>query len=473
MEIKLYNTLGREKEIFKPIHKGKAGIYSCGPTVYRQASIGNFRSFVFADTLRRTLEFCGYEVKHVMNITDVGHLTDDGSDGDDKMEKSSAESGKTAMEIAEMYISLFEKDASRLNIKVPTKMPRATEHIQEQIKLVEDIEKAGFAYKISDGIYFDTSRVADYGKLSGQKLEEKEEGARVEKNLEKKNATDFALWKFSYPNGRDFNSEVDSQQSRRQMEWPSPWGVGFPGWHIECSAMSEVYLDVPFDIHTGGEDHIPVHHTNEIAQTQAARNCPLADYWMHNAFLMVDGGKMSKSLGNTYTLDDLQEKGFDPIAFRYFLLGAHYRKQQNFTWEALGASQNALNKLRSVFNGWDEAGEVEKSVLDLFTVKITDDLDFPGALSVVWNMVNEPSIESSEKAATLLKMDEVLGLRLKDVEKEELSIPEKVQDLIDERKVARENHNWEESDRLRDDIAGFGFIVQDGPQGQTLRRSIL
>ncbi len=457
MNIKLYNTLTRKKEDFKSIHSGKVGLYSCGPTVYQSASIGNFRAFVFSDLLRRMFEFNGYEVKHIMNITDVGHLTDDASDGQDKMEKSALENGMTAYEIAEKYTVKFLKDIERLNIEIPTKLPKATEHIEDQIKLIQDIEKAGFTYQTSDGIYFDTSKLSDYGKLGGQKLDEKEEGARVEKNPEKRNHTDFALWKFS------------PKDENRQMEWDSPWGIGFPGWHVECSAMSEAYLDVPFDVHTGGEDHIAIHHTNEIAQTQAARDVLQANYWMHNAFLMVDGGKMGKSLGNAYTLDDLEDHGFEPLVFRYFLLGAHYKKPQNFTWDALTASQNALNKLRNIIREWSDPGDIDRDIIDLFRSKINNDLDLAGALSVMWNMVYEEALESSIKSATLLKMDEVLGLKLKKYIAKSLEISKEVQILLKQRKEARANKDWDASDRLRDEILKRGFVIDDKSEGQVLR----
>ncbi|MCG2687276.1 cysteine--tRNA ligase [Candidatus Parcubacteria bacterium] len=456
MDIKLYNTLSRQKESFKPIIDGRVGIYTCGPTVYSRASIGNFRSYLFSDLLRRMFELNGFLVKQVINITDVGHLTSDASEGEDKLEKASKATGETAWDIAKKYTELFLQDMERLNILRPHELPRATDHIEGQIELVKVLDKKGFTYQTSDGIYFDTSRLADYGKLAGQKLEDKQEGARVEVNEEKKNPTDFALWKFS------------PKDAKRQMEWESPWGIGFPGWHIECSAMSEEYLGVPFDIHTGGIDHIPVHHTNEIAQTESAREKPLANVWMHNAFLLVDNGKMSKSLGNTYSLDDLQARGFDSIAYRYFFFGAHYRVQQNFTWEALEASQNALHKLQKIVKGLPKGADVNEEYKSRFMERINDDLDVPGALSVLWTMIKDDNVAPELKYATLIKFDEVLGLGFSNLELGDVEVPEEVHELLDLRAKARAEKNWELSDQIRDKILELGFEISDGQGGQTI-----
>lgn len=457
MPILLYNTLTRQKEEFKPIVDGQVGLYSCGPTVYDRASIGNFRSYIFSDVLRRVLELRGFKVKQVINITDVGHLTDDASEGEDKLEKASRKTGKTAWDISKEYTDLFIQDMGRLNILRPHELPRATDHIVQQIELIEKLEEKGFTYKTSDGIYFDTVKLSDYGKLTGQKLDEKQEGARVEINKEKRNSTDFALWKFS------------PQEEKRQMEWESPWGIGFPGWHIECSAMSEEYLGVPFDIHTGGIDHIPVHHTNEIAQTEAARGKPLVNIWMHNAFLLVDNGKMSKSLGNTYSLDDLEKKGFESLAYRYFFFGAHYRVQQNFTWEALEASQNALNKLRKIVLGLSKGDDISEKYESQFLDRINDDLDLPGALSVLWTMLKDEGIDSGSKYATLMKFDQVLGLGLEDIKSSKIEVSDEVHDLLELRLKAREEKNWELSDQIRDQILEHGFEVKDTADGQELQ----
>lgn len=455
----LTNTLSRKKEEFQPINSGKVGIYSCGPTVYQPASIGNFRAFVFADTLRRMFESSGYEVMQVMNITDVGHLVGDGDEGEDKLEKSAKKEGRTAWEIASYYTDMFLTDMDRLHIRRPSVMPRATAHIKEQIDMIVTLEEKGFAYKISDGIYFDTAKLPDYGKLSGQKLEDKEEGARVEVNAEKRNPSDFALWKFS------------PADEKRQMEWDSPWGVGFPGWHIECSAMSEKYLGVPFDVHTGGIDHIPVHHTNEIAQTEGARGHALANMWMHNEFLQVDGGKMSKSLGNTYTIDDLMAKGFDPLAFRYFCFGANYRMPMNFTWESLGAAASALQNIEDMVRSWELPGSADQISVDGFMERVRDDLDLPGALAVLWGVIRHAELDEATKGATLIAMDAVLGLGLDEMVGVPLAIPEELQILLDQRAEARMAKDWARSDVLRDEMLTHGFIVEDRNGSQTVRKA--
>ncbi|MBU0540699.1 cysteine--tRNA ligase [Patescibacteria group bacterium] len=451
--IRLWNTPSRKKEELKPLQAGKIGLYACGPTVYQRAHIGNFRAYIMEDVLRRVLEHDGFSVKHVMNITDVGHLTDDADEGEDKLEKASAETGSTAREIAEKFTKLFFEDSRRLQILAPTKAPKATEHIKEQIALIEELEKKGFTYNTSDGVYFDTSKFPDYGKFSGQPLEEKEAGARVAANPEKKNPTDFALWKFS-PVG-----------SKRQMEWPSPWGVGFPGWHIECSAMAEKYLGQPFDIHAGGVDHIPVHHENEIAQSVAAYGKPLADYWFHVEFLLVDGRKMSKSLGNIFTLDDLEKKGFDPLAVRYFFLGAHYRQKQNFTFDALQAAQNALTKLRVIVQDWEKPKTGCADLEAEFYAALDDDLNTPQALAVLWKMVDSDN-PTSAKAETLMAMDKILGLGLEKYVSKPVKIAKDIQELLVQREAARNEKDWVEADKLRDEIAKRGWSVEDTAEGQ-------
>ncbi len=456
MDIKLYNTLTRKKEVFTPITQGKAGIYACGPTVYWFAHIGNLRSFIFADVLRRTLVHCGLDVSFVMNITDVGHLTDDGSDGEDKMIVAMKREGKTAYEIAEFYEQGFMADIARLNILPADEYPRATGHIGEQIKMVAQLEKNGFTYTTSDGVYFDTSKLETYGALSGQSADEKQAGARV-KMGEKRSATDFALWKFS-PEG-----------AQRDMEWESPWGKGFPGWHIECSAMSVKYLQAPFDIHTGGVDHIAVHHENEIAQTQGALGTAQANWWMHGEFLTVDDGKMSKSLGNLFTVDDLIKKGYDPLSYRYLVLGAHYRTKLNFTFEALTGASNALNRLRETVRGWDtpEIGCAEFE--QRFNDALADDLNTPQALAVMWELVDS-DYPTSAKAATLLRFDEVLGLGLSAYVGVALEVPDTVLGLVAEREQARVQKDWERSDRLRDEVQKLGYSVEDTEQGSVIKK---
>ncbi len=452
--MKLYNTLTRQKEEFKPIHAGKVGLYACGPTVYWFAHIGNLRSFLFADVLRRTLELAGYDVNMVMNITDVGHLTDDADSGEDKMIVAMQREGKTAFEIADFYMDAFLKDVGRLNIKPAHTYPRATKHIQEQIDMVTQLEKNGFAYTTSDGVYFDTSKLESYGRLSGQSLDEKLAGARVDIG-EKKQATDFALWKFS-PEG-----------VKRDMEWESPWGVGFPGWHIECSAMSVKYLEAPFDIHTGGIDHISVHHENELAQTEGALGVDQANVWMHGEFLTVDGGKMGKSLGNLFTVDQLIEKGVDPIAFRYFVLGAHYRTQLNFTFEALEASGNALKRLRGLVRDWSSATDGGEEFDKRFDAALFDDLNTAQALAVMWDLVDS-DIASGAKAKSLLRMDSVFGFGLELYVGVALEIPEDVLALVKEREGVRVSKDWARSDELRDEILEKGYVVEDAADGSKL-----
>ncbi len=457
MKVLLYNTLTHKKEEFLPIKKGKVGIYTCGPTVYYFAHIGNFVSFVFADFLHRILEHAGYKVKHVMNITDVGHLTSDADEGEDKMILAMKREGKSAWDIAKFYTNAFLKDSNRLNIIRP-KIVKATDHIKEQIKLVKDLEAKGFTYKTSDGVYFDTSKLDSYGQLSGQKTEEKQAGARVELG-EKKHVTDFALWKFS------------PKREQRDMEWQAPWGKGFPGWHLECSAMSVKYLGIPFDIHTGGIDHIPVHHENELAQSEGAYEELQANVWMHNAFITVDGQKMSKSLGNIYTLDDIIEKGFDPLAYRYLLLNAHYRKGLNFTWEALEGAQNALDNLRDLARDMDKPSKVSSEYEERFHEAIFNDLEMPNALAVTWEMVNDSGLESSVKAATLLEFDRVFGLKLAEYVAKPLKVSKQVQKLLDERAEARANKDWARSDELREAIVELGYTVEDSSTGQRLREA--
>lgn len=457
MDIRLTNTLTRTTDVFTSLKPGAVGMYVCGPTVYSRAHIGNLRAFTFADVLRRMFEANGYAVTEVMNITDVGHLVGDGDEGEDKLQMSADKQGKTAWDIAAEYTDLFLKDMQAMNVLTPHVLPKATDHIAEQIAMIEEMERKGFTYTVADGVYFDTSKLPEYGRLSGQKSEEKEEGARIGVHGEKRNPSDFALWKFS-PEG-----------AKRHMEWESPWGVGFPGWHIECSAMSEKYLGVPFDVHTGGEDHVAVHHENEIAQTMAARGVLEANWWLHNAHLMVDGGKMSKSLGNGYTVEDICAKGIEPLAFRYFVLGAHYRKPMNFTWEAVGAAQTALNRLVDAAREWDTPLSVDAAAVERFMTRVNDDLDTAGALAVLWDVVHDENMASGVKAATVLAMDEVLGLALEDVVARPVRVTEEAQQLLDERVRVRMAKDWAKSDALRDQLAAMGYSVEDTADGQRVR----
>ncbi len=475
--LKLWNTESRTREAFGSITEDEVRMYSCGPTVYGRAHVGNLRGYVIWDVLKRLLQADGYNVIHAMNITDVGHLTDDADDGEDKMLKSAREQGKTAWDIAKEYEELFKLDAKNLNIVLPEPplLCRATEHIEDQIKLIKTLEEKGYTYKTSDGIYFDTAKFPEYGKLSGQPLDEKLSGARVEASSEKKNGTDFALWKFSYPNGinrEEYLSKFQVQDSRfpaRSMEWPSPWGLGFPGWHAECSAMSKKYLGQPFDIHTGGVDHIPVHHENEIAQSVCAYGVPLANFWLHNEFLTVDGQKMSKSLGNVYTLEDCKTHNIDPLALRYFYLGAHYRQKLNFTWDAVSASQNALNKLRQTVRGWDAPADVNLEYDDRFKAEIMDDINTASALGVLWEMVNDPNVPTSEKSATLIEWNQILGLGLNDYIAKQIEIPANVIAIANRRWEARSNKDWDTADSLRRELETLGWTMQDGEDGYKLQ----
>ncbi len=458
--IKFFNTMSRKVEEFKPIHEEWVGIYSCGPTVYYYAHIGNLRAYVFADVLKRTLEYNNFKVKHVMNITDVGHLTSDNDVGEDKLEKAKEKERKTAWEIARFYEKAFFEDTAKLNIIRPDITPRATEEIEDQIKLIQKIEQNGFAYIIEDGVYFDTSKLPDYGKLARLDIENLKAGARVEMVEGKKNPTDFALWKFS------------PKDKKRDMEWESPWGIGFPGWHIECSEMSTKYLGIPFDIHTGGVDHIPVHHTNEIAQAEAAYGKEPVNYWMHNEFLIMKDEKMSKSKGDIITLQKLIDKGYSPMDYRYLLLTAHYRKQLTFTWEALDNAKKTMKKLeRKVLEiKTEEKTQPNSKYKQKFLEAINSDLNTSEALAVMWQMLKDEEISNIEKYSTLLDFDKVLGLRLSEIKEEESSIPEEVKKLVEEREQARKEKNWSKADELRDKIKELGFRVVDTKEGAKIEK---
>ncbi|MBU0671012.1 MAG: cysteine--tRNA ligase [Patescibacteria group bacterium] len=459
--LKLYNTLSRKKKYFKEIKDMEVGLYTCGPTVYNFAHIGNLRTYIFEDILRRVLQYNGYKVNQVMNITDVGHLTSDADEGEDKMEKGAEREKKTVWEIAEYYTKVFFQDLEDLNIETPEETPKATDHITDQIELVQKLEEKDFTYKTSDGIYFDTSKLKDYGKLAKLDIAGLEEGARVEKNKEKKNLTDFALWKFS------------PKDSQRQMEWDSPWGKGFPGWHLECSAMSTKFLGQPFDIHTGGVDHVPVHHTNEIAQSEAALDKKMANYWLHGEFLLMKEAKMAKSEGDFVTLAVLMEKGYNPLAYRYFCLGAHYRSKLNFSWEALDGAQNALNKLYAAIYEYDDPTDVDTTYKEKFVALINNDLDMPGVLALVWELVKS-DLEESKKLATLFDFDRVLGLGLRNAfenaEEEKAEIPDEILTLAEQRQLARDEKNWKAADDLRDEILKQGYLIEDTKKGWELKK---
>jgi cysteinyl-tRNA synthetase len=458
MALKLYNTLTKKKEIFKPINDNIVKMYSCGPTVYWYQHIGNLRTYIFSDILKRVLEYNGYKVKQVMNITDVGHLTSDADTGEDKMEKAAAKEGKKAEDIANYYWKIFREDFKKLNIIEPDIWSKATEHIQDQIDLIKRLEKKGFTYKTSDGIYFDTSKLKDYGKLARLKKENIEAGKRIEMK-EKRNSTDFALWKFS------------GEKGKRQQEWNSPWGLGFPGWHIECSAMSMKYLGETFDIHTGGQDHIPVHHTNEIAQSEAATGKKFVNYWIHGAFLLFNKEKISKSKGGLYTISELEKKDFDALDYRYFCLSKYYRKPLDFSLENLEAAKNSLERLKNILSNLDKEKKVNKKNIEgakkQFLEIINDDLNMPKALSFLWDILRDSRLNDTEKYQLVLELDKVFGLKLG--EEEEIEVPKKIEELLEKRKKARKEKNWKKSDELRERIKKLGFIINDTEEGSKIR----
>lgn len=461
MDLKIYNTLSRSKEVFVPVRPGRVGIYTCGPTVYNYAHIGNLRTYIFMDILRRVFAFNGYKVKSVMNITDVGHLLSDADDGDDKMSMAAAEQKKTPEEIAEFYSAAFFRDIARLNVRRPDVTPKATEHIGDMIKIVQALLDKGYAYETDDGIYFDISKFPDYGKLSGANLEEQLAGARVDINTGKRHPADFALWKKAAPN--------------HIMKWPSPWGMGYPGWHIECTAMSNKYLGDVFDIHTGGIDHVPIHHENEIAQAEAWLGKKAVNYWMHSEFMLVDGGKMSKSLGNTYTVDDLAAKGYTPMEFRYMCLNVQYRQKLNFTWEAMAAAKTAYERLSALLYRHKTAPapenrpEIEK-YLGEFHEAINDDLNVPMAMGVLWKMLRLPAGKDVYDAT--LVMDKVFALDFDKVASPDhtAEAPPEIREMAEKRREVRRNKNWAESDRLRDEIAAKGYKVLDTADGYRLEK---
>lgn len=453
MKIYLENSLSRQKEEFKPVKKNKVGLYTCGPTVYNYPHIGNLSAYVIWDVLKRFLISQGYQVKHVMNLTDVGHLTSDADEGEDKMEAAKRRDKKTAWEVADYFIDVFKQNIKELNILEPSKFLRATDTIKEQIDFIKILEEKGYLYKTSDGIYFDTSKFPDYGKLANLAEVDQQEGARVAKNPEKKNSADFAVWKFS-PEG-----------SKRDMEWDSPWGKGFPGWHLECSVMSHKELGDTFDIHTGGVEHMTVHHPNEMAQSQAVTGKIQANYWLHNQHLRYEGGKMSKSAGIFIKLSDLEEKGYSPIAFRYFILQNNYRKPHNFSWDSLTAAQNALKNILREISFYSEKGKADKGMMEDFYEALADDLNTAKALSVLQKVI-ESKIEDDDKLATVLEMDKVLGFELEKLRQEAMKLPQEAEDLLNKRKVSRENKDWSVADQLRDKLKEIGVEVQDTPDGQ-------
>lgn len=461
MPVKFYNTLTREKEVFTPINPPHVGFYSCGPTVYNYAHIGNLRSYVFADILQKTLENAGYKVKRVMNITDIGHLTSDGDDGEDKMAKGLKREGKpftfeAMKEMAIFYKDRFMEDLMALNVKTPDIIPFASDHIKEDVDMIKKLLEKGYAYKTSDGIYFEISKFPDYFNLSGKKegLKEKTE-SRVKENIEKRNQADFVLWKFCDKNSLGYETKI---------------GKGFPGWHIECSAMSIKYLDEQFDIHTGGIDHIPVHHPNEIAQSESATGKkPFVRIWMHNEHVDVSGAKMAKSGENFFTLRTLIEKGINPIAYRFWLLMAHYRTKMNFNWDALEGAETALKRLYGLYlELGSDMGKIHQEYRNKFKEYMEDDLDTPRALSLLWDVIKDENMSSGDKKTTILDFDKVLGLGFENLKQEK--IPREINKLVQKREEARENKDFKKSDELRKEINSLGYEVKDTTTGQKISK---
>lgn len=469
-ELQLYNTLHRKKEKFVPIEPGKVKLYTCGLTVYNYAHIGNLRTYIFEDLLKRTLQYNNYDVLHVMNITDIGHLTSDADKGEDKMVLSAKKEHKSVWEIAEHYTQAFEKDLKNLNIDFPDYHVKATNEIPAMIELIKRIEDNGFTYKSRGNVYFDISKYKEYGKLAKLDLENLQAGARIEVDNAKKNPHDFVLW-FT-------KSKFDDQE----MKWDSPWGKGYPGWHIECAAISMKYLGDHFDIHCGGIDHIPVHHTNEIAQAEAATGEKWVNYWLHGEFLIFKHHKMSKSSGEFLTLDKLQEKGYSPLVYRYFCLGAHYRKKLTFSYESLDAARESMKRIRDKFisieENLDESfgdKEYSQKIKEEFISQINNDLNIPGALAVLWEVLKTNEIGDKEKFELILDFDKVLGLNLKDShavvenKKEKEVDTELVEKLLGEREEARQNKNWSRADEIRKKLDSLGVEVRDGDKGTEWR----
>ncbi len=466
MSLKLYNTFTRKKEEFKPIRKGEVGLYTCGLTVYNYAHIGNLRTYIFEDVLKRVLIYDGYKINHVMNITDIGHLTSDADTGEDKMVKEAKKEGKDVWEIAEHYTKAFEKDLKQLNIILPDQHVKATAHIQQMIDLIKRLEEKGFTYIADGNVYFDISKFPEYGKLARLDVKTLKPGARIEVDLAKKNPFDFVLW-FT-------KSKFDDQE----MKWDSPWGRGYPGWHIECSAISMCYLGESFDIHCGGIDHIPVHHTNEIAQSEAATGKKSVNYWLHAEFLIMNEEKMSKSKGDFLTLSKLEEMGYSPMVYRYFCLGAHYKQPLTFSDEAIETAKSAYNRLINIIidikknrdDSKPNTKYIEKVTLE-FGEKVNNDLNMPEALAVMWQMLRSNEIGDKEKYELILRFDRIFGLQLDKAEqileeeaRQKVDV-ELVEQLIKEREDARKSKDWAKSDEIRDKLSGMGVEVRDNAEG--------
>ncbi|MBI5208402.1 MAG: cysteine--tRNA ligase [Elusimicrobia bacterium] len=458
MPIFLYNTLTRRKEEFVPLKHPEVGLYTCGPTVYNFQHVGNYRTYVFEDLLKRSLTLAGFAVRHVMNITDVGHLTSQADEGEDKMEVGAAREGKSAWDIARFYTDAFLEDCKALNLRPPDVLCRATDHIPEQVGLIAKLEAKGLVYRTSDGLYYDTAKFPGYARLMGSEhVKGIEEGARVEANREKRAPTDFAVWKFS------------PKDKKRHMEWDSPWGTGFPGWHIECSAMAMKFLGETFDIHCGGVDHIPIHHTNEIAQAEGATGKPFVRWWMHAEFLLMNSAKMAKSAGGFVTVADLKAKGFDPLDYRYHCLTAHYRKQLDFTWESLEGAKTSRRRLKEASLELLKepakpcCAELERA----FKASLEDDLNAPAALASVWDCLRS-ALPSGSKRSFLERAETVLALGL--FKEETTALSPEAQRLLSERAKARSERDFALSDKLRAELDALGILVEDTKQGQKWRK---
>jgi len=460
MEITFTNTETRKKEVFKPIKPGEVGIYSCGPTVYWNQHIGNMYAYVQWDLLARSLRYLGYQTKWVMNITDVGHLTSDKDTGEDKLEKGAKKEGLSVWQIADKYIAQFKESMELLNIETPDVLPRATDHVEDIINLIKLMEERGFTYKTSTGLVFDTSKFSNYAKFANLNLEEQKAGSRVEIDPEKKNPWDFLLWITNRPN--------------HVMQWDSPWGKGFPGWHIECTAMSTKYLGKKFDIHTGGKEHIAVHHTNEMAQAYGAYGVEPANYWLHNEWVIFGGEKIAKSAGNAILVTDLEGKGYSPFAYRYLILNSHYRTGLNFTWESIAGAQTALIRLKNIISELKinhKRGSLENidDWEEKFKQALADDLGVPQALAILWEMVKS-ALNADDKLKLIESWDKVLGLNLLIVEKE-VEFPEEIKRLAEERLRAREAKDWQKSDQLREEISKSGYDVLDKENSYEIRKA--
>ncbi len=458
--MKLYNSITKSVEPFKPLEGNKVRMYSCGPTVYSFQHIGNLRTYTFSDLLKRSLQFAGYRIQHAMNVTDVGHLTDDADAGEDKIERAAKAEGKDAWAMTEVFKAKFFEDCAGLNILPPDIVCRATDHITEQIEMIKKMEEKGLTYRNEDGIYFDTTKFTPITDLSNMRIKASDEYSRVGTG-DKRSGYDFSLWKFS------------PKDAKRQMEWDSPWGVGFPGWHLECSAMSMKYLGESFDIHTGGIDHIPVHHTNEIIQSESVTGKPFANFWIHAGWLSFgESEKMSKSAGGTLLLDTILQKGYDPMAFRYLILTAHYRGPLKFTWEALDAAATALSRIRDFLADKDIAkGQINQEYITTFKEHIFNDLDSPKAIATLWTLLKDNKIDKNDAARTIVEMDKVLGLRLlQHLEGSgEFEVPSEVLTLLTERSRLKSEKDYAGADAARDKITAMGFEVMDTPAGPALR----